>query len=163
MSARRSEASKSSGNSPYHHGNLREALIEAAIEILAEECIAGLGLRCAARAAGVSAAAPYHHFGSKEGEAHPELLVAAATSYQSIEDAITDLLEAQGEGALSIKLALNGGWALVHGLSTLLNEGKITPGELGNPEEEELVASIAEVWCRGVEQGLRGWSWPEGD
>ncbi len=58
--------SASEGNA-YHHGNLREALVAAAVEILERDGVAGLGLRGAARAAGVSQTAPYHHFGSKEG------------------------------------------------------------------------------------------------
>lgn len=54
-----------SGNSPYHHGNLRQALLEAALIILEKEGEAGLGLRDLARAVGVSAAAPYRHFDSR--------------------------------------------------------------------------------------------------
>lgn len=58
----------------YHHGQLREALIEAAEAILAEEGLAALSLRAAARRAGVSPAAPAHHFASLKG-----LLTAVAT------------------------------------------------------------------------------------
>ncbi len=47
---------------PYHHGNLRASLLEAAEALLAERGAAGLTLREVARAAGVSHAAPYHHF-----------------------------------------------------------------------------------------------------
>lgn len=54
-----------SANSPYHHGNLRQALLEAALIILEKEGEAGLGLRDLARAVGVSAAAPYRHFDSR--------------------------------------------------------------------------------------------------
>jgi AcrR family transcriptional regulator len=46
----------------YHHGNLREALIEAALGLIAEHGPAGFSFVQAARAAGVSAAAPYRHF-----------------------------------------------------------------------------------------------------
>ncbi|HEY6431405.1 MAG TPA: TetR/AcrR family transcriptional regulator [Acetobacteraceae bacterium] len=46
----------------YHHGNLREALVEAALELVAEKGPAGLSITEAARRAGVSAAAPYRHF-----------------------------------------------------------------------------------------------------
>jgi AcrR family transcriptional regulator len=52
-------------NAPYHHGNLRQALLEAALIILAKEGEAGLGLRDLARAVGVSPAAPYRHFDSR--------------------------------------------------------------------------------------------------
>lgn len=52
---------------PYHHGALREALIEAADSILDERGVEGFTLREAARRAGVSAAAPAHHFGGATG------------------------------------------------------------------------------------------------
>ncbi|WP_342362638.1 TetR/AcrR family transcriptional regulator [Terrarubrum flagellatum] len=51
----------------YHHGALREALIAAADAILAERGVEGFTLREAARRAGVSAAAPAHHFASVAG------------------------------------------------------------------------------------------------
>jgi AcrR family transcriptional regulator len=50
---------------PYHHGHLRRALLDAALELLTEQDLAGLTLRQVARRAGVSEAAPYHHFASK--------------------------------------------------------------------------------------------------
>ncbi|MBV7393887.1 TetR/AcrR family transcriptional regulator [Mameliella sediminis] len=51
----------------HHHGNLRNALIEAGIDLLREGGLAALSLRkCAARA-GVSHAAPAHHFEGVEG------------------------------------------------------------------------------------------------
>jgi AcrR family transcriptional regulator len=46
----------------YHHGNLREALIEAALKLITEHGSDGLTLSEAARMAGVSPAAPYRHF-----------------------------------------------------------------------------------------------------
>jgi AcrR family transcriptional regulator len=49
---------------PYHHGNLRESLLEAADAVLAREGALGITLREVAKEAGVSHAAPYHHFAS---------------------------------------------------------------------------------------------------
>ena len=46
----------------YHHGDLRRALLDAAWRLVAEKGLAALTLREVARAAGVSHAAPYHHF-----------------------------------------------------------------------------------------------------
>ena len=46
----------------YHHGNLREALIESALRLIAESGPAGFSFAEVARAAGVSPAAPYRHF-----------------------------------------------------------------------------------------------------
>jgi AcrR family transcriptional regulator len=51
---------------PYHHGDLKNALIQAGAELLARKGIAGLSLRKAARRAGVSHSAPYAHFPDKQ-------------------------------------------------------------------------------------------------
>lgn len=58
---------------PYHHGDLRRALVEAACRLLEKEGASALSLRGVAREAGVSPAAPYHHFKDKS-----ELLEAVA-------------------------------------------------------------------------------------
>jgi AcrR family transcriptional regulator len=50
----------------YHHGNLREALVEAALALIAEKGPAGFTIAEAARLAGVSPAAPYRHFRDAE-------------------------------------------------------------------------------------------------
>ncbi|MCF6215954.1 MAG: TetR/AcrR family transcriptional regulator [Emcibacter sp.] len=50
----------------YHHGNLRKALIDSALDILKEGTLADLSLRALARKAGVSQTAPYRHFEDKE-------------------------------------------------------------------------------------------------
>lgn len=52
---------------PYHHGSLRQALLEAAEVILDRDGISGLTLRATAREAGVSHGAPAHHFGDLAG------------------------------------------------------------------------------------------------
>lgn len=50
----------------YHHGDLKNALIQAGVEVLAAEGVHGLSLRKVARQAGVSHAAPYAHFADKQ-------------------------------------------------------------------------------------------------
>ena len=50
----------------YHHGNLREALIRAALELIARKGTAGFTFAEAARFAGVSPAAPYRHFRDRD-------------------------------------------------------------------------------------------------
>ena len=57
---------KSSGETPYHHGDLHEALLKAAVQVL-ERDGPGLTLRAVAREANVSHAAPTHHFGDLTG------------------------------------------------------------------------------------------------
>jgi AcrR family transcriptional regulator len=63
----------------YHHGNLRQALLEAARELINEAGVEALTLREVARRAGVTTGAPYHHFADKS-----ELVAALAR--QSLEE-----------------------------------------------------------------------------
>lgn len=52
---------------PYHHGDLRAALLAAAEKELTEKGVEGFSLRSVAKRAGVSHAAPAHHFGDTGG------------------------------------------------------------------------------------------------
>ena len=54
------------GRRGYHHGNLREALIRAALDLIAQKGPGGFTFADAARAAGVSSAAPYRHYRDRE-------------------------------------------------------------------------------------------------
>ena len=58
--------SKHGGPRGYHHGNLKEALIRAALELIAKKGPAGFTFAEAARWAGVSPAAPYRHFRDRD-------------------------------------------------------------------------------------------------
>jgi AcrR family transcriptional regulator len=60
-------AAASSAETPYHHGALRDALLQAAERVLERDGLSGLTLRAVAREAGVSHAAPTHHFGDLTG------------------------------------------------------------------------------------------------
>jgi AcrR family transcriptional regulator len=72
----------------YHHGDLRRALLDAAASMIAESGAAALSMRDLARRAGVSHAAPTHHFKNKAG-----LLTALAIEGF---DLLTEALEAAG-------------------------------------------------------------------
>src|SRR5450432_4625377 len=60
-------AAGASEDAPYHHGALRDALLKAAERVLERDGLSGLTLRAVAREAGVSHAAPTHHFGDLTG------------------------------------------------------------------------------------------------
>jgi AcrR family transcriptional regulator len=75
----------------YHHGNLRQALIEAARALIGEKGPAGFTFAEAARAAGVSAAAPYRHFRDRDAL----MADVAAQGYERFE---TVLAKAWNEG-----------------------------------------------------------------
>jgi AcrR family transcriptional regulator len=80
----------------YHHGDLRNALIEAGTAVLGEAGVDGLSLREVARRARVSQAAPYHHFAGKAE------LVGAIVSrgFQDFTAALHAGADAAGGGAL---------------------------------------------------------------
>ena len=78
-------------NRPYHHGDLRAALLAAAERLMAETGTATFGLREVARAAGVSHNAPYNHFADRRA-----LLAAVATRAF---EALRAALEAARDGA----------------------------------------------------------------
>ncbi len=82
----------------YHHGNLRQALIDAGIKIINENGEEALSLRKAAAACDVSHAAPYAHFKDKD-----ELLEAIK---KSVTDKFTGELETAVKGAGSADEAL---------------------------------------------------------
>lgn len=82
--------SKSEG-APYHHGALHAALLAAAQDILESQGLAALTLRAAARAAGVSHAAPKNHFGDLTGL----LSELAAVGFREF----TEALRVAGDGA----------------------------------------------------------------
>lgn len=79
----------------YHHGNLRQVLLDAAAEAVEEEGLAALSLRAVARKVGVSHGAPARHFPDKAA-----LLTALATeALERFQAAMTQASE-QGDSAL---------------------------------------------------------------
>ncbi|MGW4891390.1 TetR/AcrR family transcriptional regulator [Kitasatospora sp. NPDC004240] len=88
----------------YHHGNLRRAVIDAALDAIGESGPTGWSLRELARRAGVSHAAPAHHFGDKAGL----LTAVAAEGFElfaaSLERAAPDGLES---GVAYVRFAID--------------------------------------------------------
>jgi AcrR family transcriptional regulator len=197
----------------YHHGNLREAMILAGLKILERDGLAGLGMRAAAREAGVSQTAPYHHFEGKQGllaavaargfarlqaeqdaiasntdldpearvrelgvgyvrmarrypeifklmfgptiehrESYPDLAEAYQAAYGVIEDAVRTLLTARQGNVepADVTIGVTAAWATVHGLATLLIDGRLRPGEGPIPDEDVLIRSVLHTVTFGV-------------
>lgn len=94
----------------YHHGNLRSALLDAALAVLTDKGVTGFSLRETARRAGVTPSAPKHHFTDTRG-----LLTALATiAFHDLADRLeaadrtwtnqAESIVAQGEAYLAFAL-----------------------------------------------------------
>jgi AcrR family transcriptional regulator len=86
-------------NDSYHHGDLKNALIQAGIEILSKEGMQALSLRQVAKRAGVSHAAPYAHFADKQtliaaiaAEGYKKLYEKLAAAQRSQDDPLARLM-----------------------------------------------------------------------
>ncbi|MET8189732.1 TetR/AcrR family transcriptional regulator [Streptomyces sp. NBC_01724] len=85
----------------YHHGDLRRAVLTAALDVIRTEGPGALSLRDLARRAGVSHAAPAHHFKDRTG-----LLTAiAAEGYALFADALADAPDLRERGVRYVRFA----------------------------------------------------------
>ncbi|MEU2234324.1 TetR/AcrR family transcriptional regulator [Streptomyces vietnamensis] len=88
--------------STYHHGDLRQAILAAALDVIAAEGPGALSLRDLARRAGVSHAAPAHHFKDRTG-----LLTAIATQgYGLLAEALADAPDLRERGVRYVRFAV---------------------------------------------------------
>jgi len=84
---------------PYHHGNLREALLQGAVRVIAEAGPAAFTLREVARRAGVSHNAPYRHFRDKDAL----LAAVAAQGFRELTRAMREAGEGQTNALVKLK------------------------------------------------------------
>jgi AcrR family transcriptional regulator len=130
---------------PYHHGDLRRALLDTALDAVAEHGPAAVSLRDVARRAGVSHAAPTHHFRDKTG-----LLTAlAAEGWSLLADALRDAA-AEDRGFAELGVAY-----VVFATSHPAHFAVMRAPGLARPDDPDLVAAMARARAelyRGVEQ-----------
>jgi AcrR family transcriptional regulator len=123
------DTSPSKDARPYHHGDLPRVLLEVAVEAIAEVGPAAVSLRDLARRAGVSHAAPAHHFGDKAGL----LTAVAADGFRRLAASLRETYEATGS-FLEVGVAYVG-FAVTHRAHF---EVMFRP-ELYHPDDPELV------------------------
>jgi AcrR family transcriptional regulator len=86
---------------PYHHGDLRRAILTAALDVIAADGPSALSLRDLARRAGVSHAAPAHHFKDRTG-----LLTAiAAEGFGLLATALREASDLKDAGVRYVRFA----------------------------------------------------------
>jgi AcrR family transcriptional regulator len=143
---------------PYHHGDLRHVLIEAALALVAEEQDWTFSLREVARRAGVSHNAPYNHFGGKQ-----DLLVAvAAAGFESLRDRMRGAISAidaadaalRACGRAYIKFAMQNPalYRLMFGPALAKTKGGRPPAARFAGADAKTV--LAEIILRGARSGV---------
>lgn len=145
----------------YHHGDLRHALLGAAIELVEERGVDGLTLREVARRAGVSHNAPYHHFADRAAMIEAlalegyEMLLAAELGAVDPEAAVLDRIRALGRAYV--------GFALAHPARfTLMNRAELRRADRVTDVQAAGVAS-EEPLLEAIEEGQADGSLAAGD
>lgn len=152
----------------YHHGNLREVLLRAAIELIAERGAHGLSLRECARRAGVSHAAPYRHFADKDALlfaiaqlGFEKLYAAGIAAMEGVDDPLERL---DAYGVAYVRFALENP-VLLRVMFTLQFEVPEGTKDIGAPAFELLQQAAAEVVGPDVDSytaAFAAWSLPHG-
>ncbi len=141
-------------NRPYHHGDLRRALLDAALQLLAERGIPDFTLREVARQAGVSHNAPYHHFADKA-----ELVVALTVEgFQTLEQAVRSAYEQTRGTFLERTLAISGAYlrfALENpAMFSLMFRPELRQSSHDTQEDDESVKSAADATVQVLVDGI---------
>jgi len=131
---------ESSAKEAYHHGDLRRALLDATLRLVEQHGPQGFTLRAAARAAGVSPGAPYHHFEDKEallaavGEEGFELFGKALRQAARV-SASTARMRAQNVGVAYVLFAIEHPTRfrvmVGYGVQARMKHGKLAVAALG--------------------------------
>ncbi len=148
----------SESRQPYHHGDLRRSLVDAALALVAEEQDWGFSLREVARRAGVSHNAPYNHFADKR-----DLLGAVANAgYEALQSRLAALaartaapdeaLVAIGVGYIRFGLENPAHYRLMFGPELVAGSGGPPASLLEAAGGAKSV--LAEVLLRGARAGM---------
>jgi AcrR family transcriptional regulator len=124
----------------YHHGDLRRALLDAALAVIETSSPRALTMRAIAQRAGVTQAAPYHHFADKEAI----LAAVAEEGFAALGRALNEGRAAAGEDAIDRMRAL--GTAYIRFGTTHPSHYKVMFGERGTdvwPESLKVTSQAA--------------------
>ena len=134
---------------PYHHGDLRRAIVTAALEILSETQSMEFSLRELARRAGVSHNAPYKHFAEKR-----ELLAAVSTAgFESLTQRMSNAMTGHGNARAQLFAMLRA--YVQHGVENpalyrLMFGGYLSTPDAGRPAIERAAAERTKAMLTGV-------------
>jgi len=143
-----------SSERPYHHGDLAPSLRQAAREILEQEGLAALSLRSVARRAGVSHAAPYRHYASREA-------LLADVAVEGLAELRGEIAQAAAAPTDRAELIVRMGraymrFAVRHAGLLRLMFGPELPNRTGFPGLTEATAAIGEEVSRAIGDSAAG-------
>jgi AcrR family transcriptional regulator len=148
------------GERGYHHGNLREALIDAALALIVKKGPDGFTFAEAAREAGVSAAAPYRHFRDRD-----ELVVEVARrGFERFEKALKKAWNKGRPDALSALKAVGGAYLKFARDDTALYSAMFESGIAPDADRKlklaadaafEVLRKASETVCEIIEESRR--------
>ncbi len=101
-----SDKTGSKPKSKYHHGDLKEALVQASYQLISEKGAENFSLADACRLAGVSTAAPYKHFRDRD----EVLEIVVARAFDDMTEKSMQAVEAAGVGTLEGISAMGGAY-----------------------------------------------------
>ena len=141
----------------YHHGDLANALIDAALKAVEQEGEAAVSLRDLAQSLGVSRAAPYRHFDDRDAL----LAAVAAKGFQALNARYAAALETPGDGRAKLAAAQGAFFAFAYekpGLYRLMFESDL----LGRAQPPQVLIPPADESYRLLLQAVAG-AHPEAD
>jgi len=140
----------------YHHGDLRRALLEASLALIDEAGIGALSLREAARKAGVSHNAPYHHFKDRGSllaalaeEGFAQLAAEMTAARAAAPDARTRL-EACGQAYVRFALKSPARFKLMFRPELAAPSAEAAVARASTPALDTLTAAIVEAQAAGL-------------
>jgi len=161
---------------PYHHGDVRRAMIAAALRILGNEGSGALTLRAAARLAGVSQAAPYRHFADKEAllsavadESFRALTAAMRAAAEPHGGDILTRFRATGQAYIRFALEHPAEFRLMFGSDSAQQKDRLALGAAAQETFAQLTANIQQGQQAGLirpgetrDQAMASWSMVHG-
>ena len=147
---------------PYHHGSLAPVLKKAALRLIAKNGVAGFSLRDAARAAGVSHAAPYRHFRDRDSL----LATIAEDGFRGLHSSLVSAREKAGDDSLAGFLLLGAAfvdYAISHPSHFRVMYGPQSPSRSDFPEIHRLDLACREEAAVALEEAQKAGQIREGD
>ncbi len=143
---------------PYHHGNLKEAMVDATVALVEERGVENLSVREVAKRVGVSSGAPFRHFPTRTAlltavaEQATRLLLEAMTDAvrRHAAAAPLDRFRALGDAYMRWALAHPTQFAIVSNRKLIDYDGSASLG----PDNEQIRALMDDVLSEARERGL---------